>query len=334
MIREPLTVGALKIKNRLVMPPMATYLCSEDGKVTDELLSYYSERAAGGNIGLIITEHSFFTRQGKAREKQLSISDDSDIEGLKRLTDVIHQNGTKAMVQLNHAGAGAPYSATGMPAVAPSPVILPVKPMVGDGTVPDELSKAQIARIVEEYAKAAVRAREAGYDGVEIHSAHAYLLNQFYSPLTNVRSDEYGGSLENRLRIHAEVIQAVRRAVGEDYTIAVRLGGADYMDGGNTFADSAEAAAFLEKAGVDMIDVSGGMCRYTRVGHSEPGYFHETAAAVRKAVSIPVVLTGGIKTIEDAEKFLATGEADLIGVGRELMKDPHWADKAIPDVSK
>ena len=329
MIREPLTIGTMKVKNRLVMPPMATYLCDEDGKVTDELLSYYSERAAGGNIGLIITEHSFFTKQGKAREKQLSIADDSDIEGLKRLTDVIHQNGTRAMVQLNHAGAGTFYSATGMPAVAPSRVILPTKPMVGDGNVPEELSKAQIARIVEEYAKAAVRAREAGYDGVEIHSAHAYLLNQFYSPLTNFRSDEYGGSLENRLRIHVEVIQAVRSAVGNDYPIAVRLGGCDYMDGGNTFADSAEAAALLEKAGVDMIDISGGMCRYTRVGHPEAGYFRETAAAVKQAVSVPVVLTGGIRTIEEAEQFLTAGDADLIGVGRELLKDAHWADKAM-----
>ena len=329
MIREPLTIGTMTIKNRLVMPPMATYLCSDDGKVTDELLSYYSERAAGGSIGLIITEHSFFMKQGKAREKQLSIADDSDIEGLKRLTDVIHQNGTRAMVQLNHAGAGAPYSATGMPPVAPSSVILPTKPMVGDGTVPEELSKDQIALLVEEYARAAGRARAAGYDGVEIHSAHAYLLNQFYSPLTNFRTDEYGGRLENRLRIHTEVIQAVRSVVGNDYPIAVRLGGCDYMDGGNTFADSAKAAVLLENAGADMIDISGGMCRYTRVGHTEPGYFRETAAAVRPSVSVPVLLTGGIKTVEDAEKFLSAGDADLIGVGRELLKDAHWADRAM-----
>ena len=331
MIREAVRIGTLEIRNRLVMPPMATYLCTEDGKVTDELLAYYGERAAGGNIGLIITEHSFFTRQGKAREKQLSISDDSDIEGLKRLTDVIHQNGTKTMVQLNHAGAGAPFSATGMPAVAPSSVILPTKPMVGDGVVPEELKREQIAGLVAEYTRAAVRAREAGYDGVEIHSAHAYLLNQFYSPLTNFRTDEYGGSLENRLRFHTEIIQAVRNAVGADYPIAVRIGGCDYMDGGNTIEDGAEAAVILEKAGADLIDVSGGMCRYTRIGQPEAGYFRETSAAIRKAVSVPVVLTGGIRTVEEAESFLTAGDADLIGVGRELLKDPHWADKVLAD---
>ena len=329
MINTPLTINTMTIKNRLVMPPMATYLCDGDGKVTDELLSYYGERAAGGSIGLIITEHSFFTKQGMAREKQLSIADDSDLEGLKRLTDVIHQNGTKAMVQLNHAGAGAPHAATGMPAVAPSSVILPTKPMLGDGTVPEELSRDQIAYLVEEYARAALRAKTAGYDGVEIHSAHAYLLNEFYSPLTNFRTDEYGGSLKNRLRIHTQVLQAVRSAVGSNYPIAVRLGGCDYTEGGNTPDDAAKAAAILEQAGADMIDISGGMCRYTRVGYTEAGYFHETSGAVKKAVSIPVVLTGGIKSIEDAEQFLASGEADLIGVGRELLKDPHWADRAM-----
>ena len=328
MVREPLMIGSLELHNRIVMPPMATYLSTEDGKVTEELLSYYGERASGGNIGLIITEHTCFMQQGKAREKQLSAADDSCMEGLKKLADIIRQNGTKAMIQLNHAGAAAPFSATGMPAVSASSVILPTDPMIGDGTVPNELTKQEIANIVKEYARAALRAKNAGFDGVEIHSAHAYLLNQFYSPLTNYRTDEYGGSLENRLRIHLEIVESVRDAVGKDTPISVRLGGCDYIEGGNTFEDSARAGVLLEEAGVDMIDISGGMCRFLLPGHTEPGYFRETSAAVKKAVSVPVMLSGGVKTIADAEALLQAGAADLIGVGRELLKDAHWADKA------
>ena len=262
----------------------------------------------------------------RAKAKQLSISSDDDIDGLRKLTDVIHQSGTKAMVQLNHAGSASPCSVTGLKAVSASSIVLPTTPMMGDGIAPDELTKRQIAEIVECFAKAAVRAKESGYDGVEIHSAHAYLLNQFYSPLTNQRNDEYGGTLDNRLRLHREVIEAVRDAVGNNYPISVRLGGCDYMDGGSTIEDSVYAAKVLEKAGVDMINVSGGMYRYTRKGHTEPGYFQDMSSAIKKAVTIPVMLTGGIKTMDDAEKLLKSGAADLIGVGRELLKNPHWAD--------
>ncbi len=326
MIKQSIQVGTMELNSRIIMPPVATYQSTEDGKVTDTMLDYYGERAKSGNLGMIITEHSYIMKQGKAKAKQLSISSDDDIDGLRKLTDVIYQNGTKAMVQLNHAGSAAPSSVTGLKAVSASRIVLPSTPMMGDGTAPDELTKRQIAEIVECFAKAAVRAKESGYDGIEIHSAHAYLLNQFYSPLTNHRNDEYGGTLDNRLRLHREVIEAVRDAVGNNYPISVRLGGCDYMDGGSTIEDSVYAAKVLEKAGVDMINVSGGMCRYSRKGHTEPGYFQDMSSAIKKAVTIPVMLTGGVKTKDDAEKLLKSGAADLIGVGRELLKNPHWAD--------
>ena len=326
MMKQSIQVGTMELNSRIIMPPVAIYQSKEDGKVTDTMLDYYGERAKSGNLGMIITEHSYIMKQGKAKAKQLSISSDDDIDGLRKLTDVIHQSGTKAMVQLNHAGSAAPSSVTGLKAVSASSIVLPTTLMMGDGIAPDELTKRQIAEIVECFAKAAVRAKESGYDGVEIHSAHAYLLNQFYSPLTNQRNDEYGGTLDNRLRLHKEVIEAVRDAVGNNYPISVRLGGCDYMDGGSTIEDSVYAAKVLEKAGVDMIDVSGGMCRYTRKGHTEPGYFQDMSSAIKKAVTIPVMLTGGVKTKDDAEKLLKSGAADLIGVGRELLKNPHWAD--------
>lgn len=327
MVNESIRIGNLELKNRIVMPPMATYLSMEDGKVTEPLLAYYGERAEGGKIGLIITEHSFITLQGKAKDHQLSAASDDDIEGLGRLVQAIHQNGTMAMAQLNHAGAAAPSSVTGCRAVGASSVVLPVSPMMGDGTEPLAATKEQIKEITASFAAAAGRVKAAGFDGVEIHSAHAYLLNEFYSPLTNHREDEYGGTLDNRLRFHCEVIRAVREAVGDDFVIAVRLGGCDYMEGGSTVKDSVYAAKILESAGIDLIDISGGMCRYTRKGHNEPGYFRDVSSAIKKEVSIPVILTGGVKTMEEADALLSENVADLIGIGRELFRNPKWPDK-------
>lgn len=327
MIKDQIRIKNIELKNRLIMPPIATYLSTEEGKVTDSLIEYYSERAKGGNIGMIITEHSYISQQGKAKDKQLSIASDDDVEGLTRLVKVIHQNGTKAMAQLNHAGATTLESLTGMRKVSASSVPLPVQGSPLNEVLPEALTPDGISNLASAFARAAARAKAAGYDGVEIHSAHTYLLNQFYSPLTNKRDDEYGGSLENRLRFHIEVINKVREAVGQDYLIALRLGGCDYMDGGSTIDDAINAAEILQAAGIDMIDLSGGMCSYRREGHDEPGYFKDMSTPIKAAVSIPVMLTGGIKKISEAEALLSEEAADLIGVGRELLKDANWADR-------
>lgn len=178
--------------------------------------------------------------------------------------------------------------------------------------------------LLDAFAKAAVRAKKAGYDGVEIHSAHGYLLNQFYSPLTNFRKDEYGGDLENRLRIHREVIRAVREEAGRDFFLSVRLGGCDYMDGGNDISDCVRACRILEKEDIDLISLTGGLCRYTRTGHTEAGYFQDMSIAVKKVTAILVLLTGGVKTMSEVQELLKNGAADLIGVGRALMKDCDW----------
>ena len=319
-----LQINSMGLSSRIIMPPIGTYKCTDYGKVTEELLEYYAARARNPRVSMIITEHSYIAFQGKAKPRQLSVSEDSDIEGLQRLTEVIHAGGAKVICQLNHAGSSVMPGAGPEKMVAPSPVELPVNPPAGIGSLPEELTVDQISEIVEQFAAAAVRAKKAGYDGVEIHSAHAYLLNQFYSPLTNLRTDAYGGSLDARLRMHREVIAAVREAVGEEYPVAIRLGGCDYRDGGSTIEDCVYAARTFEQAGIDLIDLSGGMCRYTIPGHSEPGYFREMSEAVKAAVSVPVLLTGGVKTVEDAEKLLEEGAADLIGVGRELFKSATW----------
>ena len=165
---------------------------------------------------------------------------------------------------------------------------------------------------------------QAGYDGAEIHAAHGYLLNQFYSPLTNHRSDAYGGTLENRLRLLREVIRAVRKAVGPEYPLSVLLGGCDYAEGGNTIRDAAVAAKILCGEDIQLLSISGGMNRYTLPGHTEPGYFAEMSRAVKQAASVPVMVAGGVRTLADAQRLVEEGAADLIGVGRMLMKDPDW----------
>lgn len=325
-INQPIQVNQIQIKNRLVMPPMATS-ASENGAVSQGLLDYYDEKSAGGYIGLIITEHSYVNQQGIAGPGQISISKDSDVEGLKKLVNVIHDNGTKVIAQINHAGSSTKQNVTGMPTISAS-AVLNQGATGKNGEMPQEMTQEDINRVVRDFASAAKRAKDAGFDGVEIHSAHGYLLDQFYSPLTNKRTDEYKGTtIEGRLRIHQEIITAVREAVGSDYLIALRLGGCDYMDGGSTVEDSIEAAVLLEKAGIDLLDISGGMNGYIIPGQKAPGYFSEMTEQIKKKIAIPVILTGGITEIADAEKLLADDQADFIGVGRAIFKDSTWAKK-------
>ena len=326
-LKEPITVGGLRLNNRLVLPPMATKRSTTEGLVTEELKEYYRQRAEGGCLGLVITEHSFVSRQGKAGPQQMSMADDRAVAGLRELTDLLHGNGSKVFAQINHAGGMARPECTGLEAVAPSLVRNPGTPV--QGLIPRALTIPEIHAVEEQFVEAACRVKEAGFDGVEVHSAHAYLLNEFYSPLTNHRTDEYGGSLENRLRLHREIIRGIRKELGADYPIAVRLGGCDYMAGGNTPEDAAGACRILAAEGVALLDISGGMCRYIRKDCTDFGYFSDTSEAVKGAVETPVLLTGGVTTAEQAELLLQRGSADLIGVGRALMQNAGWARAAM-----
>lgn len=287
---QSISIGKLTVQNRLVMPPMQTNK-TQDGHVTDALVEYYKARAIGCKPGIIITEHSCVLPKARADEKQLLIASDDMIPEHKRLVDAIHAGGCKAFVQLNHAGS------FGIDASVPaSNVNIPLKKLTKR---PRALTVEEIHSIVDAFAAAAVRAVKAGYDGVEIHCAHGYLLNEFYSPITNKRKDEYGGTLENRLRFLLEAVKAVRGAIGDDVPMSVRLGGADYLPGGSKEEDAVQAAIILEKAGINFLDISGGMCFYMRPGHLEPGYFSSMTEKIKAKVSIPVILTGGIKTVAD-----------------------------------
>jgi NADPH2 dehydrogenase len=323
---KSLTVGNIELNNRLIMPPMATSKSQGDGKVSEDILNYYKEKSEGGYISLIIIEHSFISKQGKASNGQLSVSEDSDIEGLKKLAKVVQNNGSKVVMQINHAGGAATIEVTGTKPVAPSAIF---NPRFKAKEVPHELSKEEIKEIISDFGRAALLVKEAGFDGVEIHSAHGYLLNQFFSPLANKRTDEYGGDVNNRIRIHLEVIKAVKEAVGDDFLILLRLGAADYIEGGAVIEDGVIAAKKFEEAGVHILDISGGFNGYTMPNASEQGYFWPLTDAIKKAVSIPVILTGGITEATAAERLLSEGKTDLIGVGRAILKDSKWAKMAI-----
>ena len=316
-INEELKIGAVTAKNRLVMPPMQTDK-ARMGRATEDMIKYYRDRAVYSRPGLIITEHCYVAKGGRI-EDQLSIADDSVIEDHYRIADAIHDGGSLAVCQISHAGSRtieSPVSASGIKT-----------PAGKNGAVPRPLGIDEIKEIEDLFAAAAVRAKKAGYDGVEIHCAHSYLINQFWSPLTNKRTDEYGGSVENRLRFLLETIDKVRASIGDDMIIAVRLGGSDYMDGGNTEEDAVEAAKLIEKTGADLLDVSGGMCGYIRAGHDEPGYFRSMTEKIKTAVSMPVILTGGVKTLEEAEALLEEGAADMIGAGRAILTNPVWGKR-------
>jgi 2,4-dienoyl-CoA reductase-like NADH-dependent reductase (Old Yellow Enzyme family) len=324
---QSLQAGSLTLANRLVMPPMATSKADSDGKVNSGVLDYYTEKSEGGYLSLVIIEHSFIQQTGKASENQLSVADDSVIEELRKLANVIHRNGAKAIMQINHAGSAADEKVIGEVPVGPSVLANPRK-----GTIPRELTHQDINAIVKAFQNAARRVKEAGFDGVEIHSAHGYLLNQFFSPLTNKRVDEYGGDVHNRIRLHLQVIAAVREVVGDDYPILLRLGASDYIEGGTTIEDSKTAAQEFEKAGINILDISGGFSGYIVPGNNSQGYFAPLTEAIKQVVSIPVILTGGIIDAQVAEQLLAEGKADLIGVGRAVFKDSNWAKKAVESI--
>lgn len=325
-LREGIRIGNMEVRNRLVLPPMETVSGSERGEVEEETLNYYDGITKTGLIGLVIVEHTYISPEGKANARQLSAAEDDKLEGLKKLAETIRNNGSRAVIQLSHAGSNGPEGVEGTECVGPSPVMNPRKK---NNLTPRELTAKEIGVLVEKFAAAAKRAKDAGFDGVEIHSAHGYLLNQFLSPLTNRRTDEYGGDLPGRILFHLQVIKAVREKVGEDYPIFLRLGASDATEGGTTIEDSREAAREFVAAGVDVLDITGGMCGFMGPQFTGQGYFSDWSEGIRQAVDVPVILTGGITDPEAAEKLLKEKKADMIGVGRAILKDHDWPRRAM-----
>lgn len=327
LLFTPIKIGHVTLRNRIAMPPMATAIegpggsRQDTGLPSDETVAYYAERAKKG-VGMVIVEHTYITRRGKAHKGQLGLDNDEGITAFKRLAHALRVHGAIAAVQINHAGALGNPDVTGSEPVGPSD-----KPHPRSERKPRGLTREEIHEIQDLFAAAAKRVQLAGFDAVEIHSAHGYLGSQFLSPITNTRTDEYGGSLENRARFLLGTVAKVKEQVGGDFPVFVRLGSVDGIEGGITPEDAAEVAKMLQDVGVALIDVSGGFMGSRPAGAGQ-GYFVPVASTIKKAVTIPVMVTGGITEGPFAEKVLAAGDADLIGIGRALLRDPDWVMKA------
>jgi 2,4-dienoyl-CoA reductase-like NADH-dependent reductase (Old Yellow Enzyme family) len=300
---------------------MYTGLATAKGAVTEKLIDHYVLRSKA--LGLLIIEHNYIAVEGKLSEKQVGIYDEDLIPGLLKLSSRVQAAGTPVVLQISHAGSRTSNEVTGIKPVSAS--------ATGDAR---ELEIDEINALVERFAQVTEWGIKAGFDGIEVHGAHGFLLNQFTSPLTNHRRDEYGGSLENRLRFPLEVVREVKKKVGKK-PLLYRLGSDDRDSCGTRIWDSQRFAVMLEDAGVDLIDVSGGICG------SKPeklqgiqGYFIPQARQIKKVVNVPVIGVGGIKEPQFANKLIKQGDVDLVAVGRQLLEDPDWAIKAIEFLRK
>lgn len=322
-------IGTLNLKNRIVMPPMGTNLAGPIGEVTDHLIAYYEERAKGGT-GLIIVEFTSIDYEfGKGFINQLRIDQDRFIPGIHRLANAVHKYGAKMFVQIHHAGRQASSNLIeGKQIVAPSPVTCA---MIGEE--PRELTTAEVKELVTKFVSAAERCKRAGVDGVEVHAAHGYLINQFLSPYTNLRTDEYGGSFENRMRFIEEIIDGIKETCGPAYPVTVRLSADEFVDGGIDLELAKEISRYLEKLGVDGLHISGGnydsLDKVIESALYQQGWRVYLAEAIKKEVSIPVITVGVIREPEFAEAILTEGKADFIAIGRGHIADPEWARKTL-----
>ena len=322
---SPLTIRGMTLKNRVVMMPMGSDFAGHDGELSDEHIKYYELRARGGT-GLIMVENVCVKYpEGSNGTTQLRLDKDCYIPRLFTLTEACHRQGALMGIQINHAGASAMSSRIGMQPVSASRF-----PSKAGGEIPRGLSKEEIESIAKDYGTAAKRAVNAGFDVVEIHAGHSYLISQFLSPITNKRTDEFGGSAENRARFAKLVIEEVRKQVGPFFPIFVRISADELMEGGNTLEDTLEYLQYFEKE-VDVFDVSCGLngsIQYQIDANYLPdGWRSYMAKAVKEKFNKPCISMGNIRDPKVAEKILADGDADLIGMGRGLIADPEWVNK-------
>ena len=325
---DPLRVRHCTLRNRIVMPPIATERATPRGEVTEKHLQHYAAIAQDGP-GLVIVEHTYIRPDGRVSDRQLGAHDDALVPGLARLAKAIKTHGAAACLQITHCG-----SRTSRELIGAQPVSAWTIPVPPDSEAPRPLRVDELRQMEADYVAAARRAQAAGFDAVEIHGAHGYLLGQFVSPITNRRTDDYGGSVENRLRFPCEVIAAVKDAVGGEMLVLYRFGADDLTPGGLTPDDAETVVPMLVKAGVDVLDVSGGLGGSGRDRFAEQGYFVLLAARVKRAAGIPTIGVGNVRDPDYAERAIRDGRVDLIAVGRAQLADPNWASNARQSLSK
>ena len=316
-------INGMVVANRFVRSATWEGQASDDGSVTPKLTDTMTALARGG-VGFIISGHAYVSPEGQAGPWQLGIDRDERIPGLQSMTAAVHDNGGKIVAQLAHAGHFAAEQLTGLPPVVASDY-------EGLAESPRrELTTGDIQGLVTAFANAAKRARESGFDGVQIHSAHGYLLSQFLSPVFNRRQDNYGGSIENRARIHLEVYRAIRDAVGSDYPVLVKLNCRDFVENGLSLEDSLQVGKLMADAGLDAIELSGGLLTGGKLSPSRMGiktedkeaYFKDDAQAFKRDLDIPLILVGGMRSFSVAERLLDDGGADYISMSRPFIREP------------
>jgi 2,4-dienoyl-CoA reductase-like NADH-dependent reductase (Old Yellow Enzyme family) len=325
---EPSEINGLKLENRFIRSATWEGMAAEDGSCTPKLIHLMSELARGG-VGLIITSHAYVQKAGQVRNGQLGIYSDHMIPGLKEMTDAVHTHRGKIVCQVAHAGFFADARFSGQMPIAPSNV-----PGIAEGPR-REMTPEDIQTVVKAFAAAAKRVQTAGFDGVQIHAAHGYLLSQFISPLFNQRIDEYGGSLENRIRLPLEVLQAIRSTVGGGFPVLIKVNCKEFRDDGLQPNEFVQVGKKLAGAGIDAIEVSGGLPISPKKLPSQPGinkeekeaYFQEEAKALKKQTDVPIILVGGNRSFHVAERIVAQGVADYISMSRPLIREPHLINR-------
>jgi dimethylglycine catabolism A len=331
ILLTPARIGSVEIPNRIVMPPMTTRTADDEGFVTEDTITYYLARAQGG-VGLITVEMASPEKAGRHRRREVGIYDDRFLPGLTRLVADIHRAGSKASIQLGHGGGHTRVDICGETPIAPSAIPHPVYETTFETIVPEEMTQARIDRTIAAHAEAAVRARGAGFDCVEIHAAHGYLISQFHAPFENRRTDGYGGSLENRARFGLEVLRAIKAAI-PGTPVIYRLSVEDFFPGGLPFAEGRLIAIWAAEAGADALHVTAG--HYRSLPSAQvvlppmtfpDATFLDFAAGVKQAVDVPVIAVGRLGDPATATAAVAAGKTDFIALGRTLIADPQWVE--------
>lgn len=309
------TIGSLTVKNHFVRSATYEGKATEEGYPTEAVKKIYQDLSAA-DVGTIITSYSYITNYEQPEQRQLGIYDDKLIDSYKDIIAAVHANHSKIIMQIVHGSSSVQGYPETAKVLGPSAITHPVS-----GITPKEMSKEDIATVIQYFVDAAMRVKKAGFDGVQLHCAHGYLLSQFISPIFNQRTDEYGGSVENRLRFVMEVYQAVRNRVG-DYPIWIKMNSSDEVEGGLTTDEFIEMALMLVHAGIDVIEISGNSFR--KRSASEHVYYKDAAVRLSQKTDVPIILTGGVRTFEDMEQVCACSSVNLFGFSRPFLKDIHF----------
>ncbi|MGL5617156.1 MAG: NADPH dehydrogenase NamA [Sarcina sp.] len=306
----------LDLRNRIVMAPMCMYSAENDGLVKDFHYIHYTNRALGG-VGAIIVEATAVEPRGRISDRDLGIWNDNQIDGLKKIAKGIKEYGAAAGIQLGHAGRKCSIESEEI--IAPSAI-----EFSNEYKKPMEMSKKEIEEVKIAFREGAKRALEAGFDFIEIHGAHGYLISEFLSPLSNKRTDQYGGNIENRTRFLVEVIREIKKVWPEDKAVVLRVSAKDYVEGGNTKVEMAEIVAIAKKEGIDLINVSTGAVVSDAIINAYPGYQVPEAQYIKEKANIPVMAGGLITTGDQGTEIIENNRADLVFLGRVLLREPYW----------